>query len=276
MSFGEAEEIPPPAAGTYTRLPAPGDVVKAGEELYRIDEQAVYAMPGKVPVYRVLEYGAEGRDVRQLKDELRELGYELASDDDEFDWETRQAVLQWQSDHGREQTGRLGKEDITFLPAEVRVDEVLARTGDTGDAVPFTFTGNAPLVSASLTADQARRLAAGVGDRVTLAVDGEEVPGAVDAVVAAEDGSATVFASSTTTDVPAGASVELSTVGETRTDVLIVPVVAVVVSADGHAVSVLRDDEIVDVPVVLGLLADGDVEITSDDISEGDLVVVPS
>lgn len=276
VSYGEAQGLRPVGGGIFTHLPVSGDVVEAGEELYSVDERPVYAMSGDIPVYRVLEYGTAGQDVRQLKDNLRALGYELTSDSNEFDGETHHVVLQWQKDRGRERTGQLGEEDIAFVPSQIRVDEVASRVGELSDEVPFTYTPNTPVVSASLTTDQARRLAAGVGDPVILTVNGEDVPGTVTSVSVADDGSATIIAVPEEDDVAVDARVELSTIGEERQDVLTVPISAIVAEAGGvYAVEVLRDDRIVDVPVELGLLAEGRIEITSGELSEGDEVVVP-
>ncbi|WP_448318757.1 peptidoglycan-binding protein [Streptomyces sp. CO7] len=68
----------PGAAGApvVTKLPvAAGDKVTAGKVLLEVSGRPVFALPGKVPVYRDLKPGAEGEDVAQLQKALAARGH---------------------------------------------------------------------------------------------------------------------------------------------------------------------------------------------------------
>ena len=64
------------ARGIYTKLPAAGDQVDCGDVFYRVDDDPVLLLCGTVPAYRDLDSGDKGKDVRQLKRNLRALGYD--------------------------------------------------------------------------------------------------------------------------------------------------------------------------------------------------------
>ena len=64
-------------AGTFTWLPAVGDVIRRGGTLFRINNLPVVLMYGTVPAYRTLAKGvSNGPDVRQLNRNLKALGYD--------------------------------------------------------------------------------------------------------------------------------------------------------------------------------------------------------
>ena len=65
------------ARGIYTKLPDEGDKVGCGDVLYRVDDDPVLLLCGTVPAYRDLRSGDRGKDVRQLKRNLRALGYDI-------------------------------------------------------------------------------------------------------------------------------------------------------------------------------------------------------
>ena len=76
----------------------------AGDILYTVGSQPVFAIQGAVPFYRDLEYGESGTDVRQLERFLVRKGL-LAEADGEFGTSTTQAVEDWQRSHHLEPTG---------------------------------------------------------------------------------------------------------------------------------------------------------------------------
>ena len=66
------------ASGIVTELPAVGDTVGRGEQLYRVDGNPVPVFYGDTPLYRALDTeGIVGRDVRVVADNLAELGYRI-------------------------------------------------------------------------------------------------------------------------------------------------------------------------------------------------------
>ena len=84
--------------GTLTWLPSPGQVIKQGQALYRIDNGSpVVLLYGSVPDWRALDEGVTGQDVSQLNHDLVQLGYANRADItalgwDYYSWETAYAV----------------------------------------------------------------------------------------------------------------------------------------------------------------------------------------
>lgn len=64
-----------------TKLPVKvGDSLKAGQVLAEISGRPLFALPGKVPVYRDLRPGSSGHDVQQLQEALKTVGYPVKGD----------------------------------------------------------------------------------------------------------------------------------------------------------------------------------------------------
>ena len=63
------------ARGTYTKLPAVGQVISQGQVLYRVNDSPVVLLYGSTPAYRTLSAGASGPDVAELNADLVALGY---------------------------------------------------------------------------------------------------------------------------------------------------------------------------------------------------------
>ena len=63
------------ARGTYTELPAVGQVISQGHVLYRVNDRPVVLLHGSTPAYRTLSAGASGPDVAELNADLVALGY---------------------------------------------------------------------------------------------------------------------------------------------------------------------------------------------------------
>ena len=63
------------AHGTYTSLPAVGQVISQGHVLYRVNNSPVVLLYGSTPAYRTLSAGASGPDVAELNSDLVALGY---------------------------------------------------------------------------------------------------------------------------------------------------------------------------------------------------------
>jgi len=275
IGYGASTPLLAAATGTLTWLPRPGDVIGLDGVLYRVDEKEVRAMHGDVPVFRNLERGAEGADVTQLKSNLRELGYEV-DEDDTFDWQTQQAVKKWQKDRGREQTGWLGASDIMFVPTDLRVDEVSATVGEASGDLPYTTTSPHPLVTTVLEGADASAAPA-VGDPLTVIIDGAERAGTVSGVSRTEEGETLVEVMVDGEPPSPMARIVVVLPGESRPDVLAVPVPAILAGADGYLVTVVADDgTTTDVPVEVGLVAGADVQVISSALAEGDQVEVPS
>ena len=69
------------AAPVVTKVMArSGQTFEAGRVLVEVSGRPVFALPGKLPVYRDLKPGTHGDDVRQLQRALRSLGHSTGSD----------------------------------------------------------------------------------------------------------------------------------------------------------------------------------------------------
>jgi hypothetical protein len=282
------------ATGIYTKLPGNGDRPGCGDVLYRVDDEPVLLLCGRLPAYRDLHEGDRGRDVRQLNRNLRRLGLGADPGDDEFTAKTANALEALQHRRGREATGALDLGDAIFLPGPVRIARVTARPG--APARPGAQVAQATSATVEVRVDLAasRQGVVRRGDRarITLpsntAVAGKVVRlGRV--VQAPEDESATTGTAtlpvSIRLDDPAKARgfdaapvrVEITTGGVE--DALSVPVTALVgYSGGGFAVEAVRAGgrrELVAVQLGLFDAAGARVQIAGD-VREGDHVVVPS
>ncbi|CAM5653664.1 peptidoglycan-binding protein [Streptomyces tanashiensis] len=288
--------------GTLTWLAPPGSVVKRDERLYEVDGEAVRLMYGDEPMYRPLKTGDKGRDVRQLEENLAALGYTGFDVDEEYTAKTAAAVKRWQKSHGLKQTGTLGPERIAFAGSAVRVKDAGSDSGTgtgggdriaPGDRVTpgspvLTVTGSERVVSFKVPASQAGSAKTGTRVQVTLP-DGTRLPGKVSAVgktaSAGDDPQDRTPKIDITVsfDDPAEAKgvdqspVTVELTGDTRRDVLSVPVNALLALPDGgFGVQVVENGAARDVKVELGMFAQGRVEISGGGLREGMKVGVPS
>ncbi|MFC5825179.1 peptidoglycan-binding protein [Nonomuraea insulae] len=176
--------------------------------------------------------------------------------------------------------------EVVFLPKlPARVQKVSAKPGQriedevaTVTSSTFTVTGSVeaaesellrPGMAASVELDTGRPIAA------TLTAIGEKakVPGAEEAAAGTQP---VLITPSSAKGMRTGTAVTARvTVGATKEPVLVVPVTAVITSADGKArVRVeYATDRTKDVEVRTGLTADGNVEVTGE-LTEGDRVVI--
>ena len=126
------------ARGTYTKLPAAGQVIRQGHVLYRVNDRPVVLLHGSTPAYRTLSAGATGPDVAELNADLVALGYatraQLSPRSASFGPATTTAVEKLQAALGVTQTGTLTLGQVVFEPTAVRVTSVSAQLG--GSAQP--------------------------------------------------------------------------------------------------------------------------------------------
>jgi hypothetical protein len=117
-------------SGTVTALPAVGDVIRRGEQLYALAGEPVLLLYGSVPAYRTLADGvSDGKDVEQLERNLAALGYDPGTVDEEFTYTTAEAVIAWQEDLGLEVTGEVELGRVAFLRGPQRVTKLEATLG---------------------------------------------------------------------------------------------------------------------------------------------------
>ncbi|WP_218108196.1 HlyD family efflux transporter periplasmic adaptor subunit [Micromonospora matsumotoense] len=192
------------------------------------------------------------------------------------------AIRRWQQDAELPVTGRIGVGDVAVLPGAVRVDAVTALRGDAAETPLVTVTPTTKVITVLAKAAEAGTIRR--GDQVTVTLPGDKtVDGTISAIgttVTQDDdagptGEPTRAVTVTVDDDLAGidaADVQVDLVGETRPDVLAVPVGALVALSEGGYALQLADGGRF-VAVTTGMFAKGMVEVTGDGVTE-DLKVV--
>ncbi|MBK5266517.1 MAG: peptidoglycan-binding protein [Acidimicrobiia bacterium] len=230
-----------------------------------------------------------GRDVEQLEVALVALGFDADGGleaDGTFTAETATAVKAFETSKGLTVDGRITPDEVLFADAAVRVSSRLASVGgpvNQGTPV-LAVTGEQTVVTMNLPAADQGILEEGMAVTVELP-DGTDVPGTVTSVatVASVEGNETVFAVEVELDDPAAASgldeapVDVKVVTDSVENVMAVPVAALLALAEGgYGVEVdAGGGQTRLVAVEPGFFADGFVEVVSDGIQPGDMVIVP-
>ena len=297
LGYSGSDQISFGRQGTVTWLPAEGAKVVRGATIYKVDDEPVPLLYGTLPFWRDLAAGVDnGRDVTQLEQNLKALGYDPGTVDDHFSSATRQALKDWQEDRGVEETGEFRRGDAALAPGPVRIAEQAGTVG--GAAAPgqpaLKVTATTRQVDVDLPTSKQALVAKGDAVQITLP-SGRTIEGRVSEVsrvaTAADsdgqdgdDGETTVGVTITLDDPKAAgaldqAPVDVDITTETSKDALAVPVYALLALAEGgYAVEVDEAGARHLVPVELGLFADGLVEVTvnGDALREGAQVVVPA
>lgn len=295
LGYDEAAQVAADRAdGVLTWLPAEGRTLEAGDVAYRVDEEPVVLLIGRLPLYRELSYGVDnGADVRQLERNLKRLGYDPGTVNNEFTGYTQDAVQELQEDHGLDETGVVTATEFLVLPESIRVGTAQADVGAT--LMPGTLT---PLYDATSTRrvvtvdlDPSDEALVEVGARATVTLpDGSTLDAEVSEVgtVAtpteseseSEEASAEATLPVTLTladnekaEGLSAAPVTVDLTRERRKQVLTVPVTALVALAEGGFAVRREGGELVGVET--GLYSDGYVEVASG-LAEGDRIEVPT
>lgn len=273
--------------GVVTALPRPGATIRVGKALFGLDgHDGPILMIGGLPMWRTVGTGVTpGRDVRQIESNLVDLGF-AADDlvvDDAFDDATKRAIERFQQAHGLAVTGQIERHVVWFSSGPVRVATVTKYLGEPAAGTVLTVTNLKQVITVNLEPTQIAY--ASVGDQVKVELaDGSTVGASISRV--AVGANVTVNGESTeetiaveitpTTPLQAvdNSSILVKFAAVTATNVLCVPVDAIVATADGRfAVEVINPAGRTKlVEVELGRNADGWVEITGD-VAEGSTVV---
>jgi peptidoglycan hydrolase-like protein with peptidoglycan-binding domain len=286
------------AKGIYTWVPSEGKEIGCGKTLYRVDEKPVVLICGDTPAYRALSAGDEGREVRDLNENLVKLGYaeksELDPDSDYYGSETAEAVTELQGELGVDETGTLDLGDAVFLPGPLRVTKAMAKAGTR--AAPGAQVAQAASARRQVTVelDPGQQSQVKVGDRAQITLpDNRTTPGRVIRIGTVarsgddEDSSSSTIPVYITLTRPKDAGkldeapvqVQITTDGIEKA--LTVPVTALMGKAGGGYVVEVADPAGGQrrrlVPVTLGIF-DNDTGLVqvSGDLSAGDQVVVPA
>lgn len=297
LGYDDVRTLYAAAAGTVTRLAQPGNIVTHGQPLYWLDGKPVTLMYGTLPAWRRLDASsADGRDIRQLEQNLAALGYDPDSQltiDDDWDWATTAAVKRWQEDRGLAETGSIELGQVAFLAGPRRIGQTTATIGgllQPGAEVMDT-SSTRRIVSIALDADKQSLVRR--GDKVMVELpDDSTIEGTIANVGKVAE---------STTDPQSGeqsdptievklklprrakvagldeAPVNVSIAKETAKAVLAVPVHALLALAEGgYAVEVVDPAGSAHlVRVEPGMFADGLVAISGRGIKEGTKVAVP-
>lgn len=277
----EAEEEDPVI---LTTVAAAGSEVGRNTVLYSADDEPVVALVGTVPAWRAFETGMEGgSDVRQLEENLTELGYGAGlTIDDDFTAATAAAVKRWEAAVGRaDPDGVVDAGDVVFLAEPGRVLGLEAAVGDPLEAgTPVLVVGTRQQV-VSGTVAVTDSVAWGSGTDVALEwSDGTVTAGTVSSTgTEVTDGLVALVVALSDADSlrPTGAQVAVSTAGARAAGAVSVPVAAVIAGPGGkaavrQAVAGEKADRVV--PVTTGIVAGGWVEIRSG-LETGDEVRLP-
>ncbi|MEV3979457.1 peptidoglycan-binding protein [Nonomuraea sp. NPDC049758] len=290
LGYGPVTTAMARKAGTVTWLPDSGDLITRGRSLYRLDNKPVMLLYGTTPAYRDLRIGSEGKDVENLERNLRKLGYDGFTVDDEYTYDTAQAVREWQEDRGLDETGVVELGRVVFAPGKVRVESLEAEQGQpTGPGQKIlTYTGTKKVVTAELAAEDQRMARKGTKVSVTMP-DGKDVAGRITEVATIIDpGDGQNADPETRLEVQVSlgnakaakgldrAAVKVTFTADRRKGVLTVPVSALVALREGgFGVEVVEGGRSRYVAVRTGLFAGGRVEISGDGLTDGMTVGIP-
>ncbi|MBE1537618.1 peptidoglycan-binding protein [Actinomadura algeriensis] len=285
LTYADVTAVWTGASGVVTWAPEQGASIGRGETLIGVDGRPVTLMYGNAPMYRTLGQGAEGKDVRSLEENLKELGYggEMTVDG-EFTAATEAAVCAWQDERGLPETGTVAPAQVVFLGGAVRVREVKTPEGGraSGGQPVLTVSGEERVVHVDLDADRQELAKEGAKAAVELP-GGTRVEGTIAEVGAvAESGGKQ---QDTTVDVEIAvdydgrfdeAPVRVELAGERRSDVLSVPVEALLAVRGGFGVEVVEGARTRVVPVTVGAFGGGRVEVSGAGLRAGTKVGVPA
>ncbi len=277
-------------AGTYTRLPAVGTTIRAGQALYRVDDQPAILMTGSTPAWRAFALGMTGGpDITELQANLIALGDAtglLSAPTGQFDVLTDDAVQRWQAAVGYPVTGQIAVGQIVFLPAVVRVGALNVAPGQNaapGEA-PYQVTTARRTVTVPVNPDLPP---VAVGQEVSIILPSNATtPGTITAVGPAPpgagapgSGASTVLAvapgrppeTGTGTAVPVQVSLTIQSVR----GVLAVPVSALLaVAGGGYGLEIVTPSGAHRlVAVTTGIFAGGRVQVSGTGIVPGTRVV---
>jgi hypothetical protein len=290
---------------TFTWLPSVGQVIRQGQVVYQVSGAPVILMYGNVPAYRALSEGMTGADVTELNTDLVTLGYTTASGLgpapgwNYFGGETASALGLLQAHLGLPVTGTLPLGQAVFLAGAMQVTSlgtgVVPGAPAMSGAVVLTGSSLTPVVTADLDASMQTEVAIGTRVSITLP-DGAVTPGVISSVStasAASSSSSSSAGNSTSSSAPmitvvvsladpaaAGnlnqAPVQVTITTGRVSNVLIVPVDALLAQSRGYAVEVTGPGGHHLVSVIPGLFDDaaGTVQVTGK-LTPGQRVVVP-
>jgi len=282
LGYADADTLAAGVSGVLTGLRAPGTVVTRGHSLYAVNgAPAAFLLYGALPAWRDFTPSmTDGEDVRQLERNLRALGYDPGTVDDDWDWETTEAVKAFQRDRELDDDGTLTRGEVVFRDGATRIGEAKGTVGGTvgpGRPVASISSVEREIV---VNLDARRQQLARRGGTVTVELPtGDTADGRITSVgtvatKADAESDATVEVKITLRGHRAQldqAPVEVGFAVEQAQDALAVPVKALLARQGGGYALELPDGR--KLPVEAGLYADDMVEVSGDGVREGLKVV---
>jgi peptidoglycan hydrolase-like protein with peptidoglycan-binding domain len=287
-----------PVTGVLASVPVPGETLRRGAVLYRLDGRPVILLYGVHPAWRSLVAGMSGPDVHDVNRNLVALGYLPAPAGDLFTSATENAVRKLQARAGAEASGVVPLGQVFVARGAVRVGTVSGVAGQTvaAGATIVQLASNRRVVTVNL--DAAKESEVHVGDTVEIDLpNGVRTPGVIShissvatAPTPASDGSGASGNQIATIPVTislrraedAGAldqaPVNVAITTASVPHALAVPVNALVARPDNtYAVEVVRHGRPVMLAVTPGLYSSTNdaVEVTARGLHAGDRVVIP-
>jgi peptidoglycan hydrolase-like protein with peptidoglycan-binding domain len=302
------------AGGTYTSLPAAGDVISQGHALYRVNDRPVVLLHGSTPAYRTLSTGMSGPDVAELNTDLVALGYATSAQlrpRAVFGPATTIAVAKLQAALGVPRSGTLPLGQAVFEPTAVRVTSVTVPPGGSAQPGQTVLQGTSTTREVQVALDASQQTSMAVGNKVSITLpNNQTTPGVVSSVATVASCSSSSASGPKSSSAAAGtdscssgspptitvdvtpsnpattgkwdqAPVQVGITTDSVRDALVVPVTALLAqSSGGYAIEVAGGGKNNNhlVPVSLGLFddADGLVQVTGSGLAAGQDVVVPS
>jgi peptidoglycan hydrolase-like protein with peptidoglycan-binding domain len=279
LGYADPGTLTAGVAGTLTALRDAGSTVTRGHSLYAVDgAAAAFLLYGELPAWRDFEPGmSDGEDVRALERNLRALGYDPGDVDDDWSWETTEAVEDFQRDRGLDDDGTLARGEVVFRPGAIRIGEAKAELGDqVSPGRPVSeFSSTEQVVTVALEASRQR--VAREGDRVEVVLpSGKTVKGRIEAVGTVAKKSEEGTTIEVTISVRGGGNLDQAPVDvgfavERRKGALAVPVKALLARQGGGYALELAGGGMIEVEP--GLYADDMVEVEGPKLREGLQVV---
>lgn len=295
-----------------TGLPEQGAEFGQGAVILRISGRPVFLFAGEVPSFRDLGPGVRGADVLQLESGLAEAGFDPGELDGIFDTATERAVVELYAAAGFEpvqvNAGQLEElrtvegdlipgsqssagihipaDEVLFVESvPIRVSELFLSLGEAIDGPVGSVTDATVAIDSSVPVESAGLIAEGMRVVIDEPDLGIQETGVISRVAASPgtngvDGFHVYFEVLVENDPTnvVNASVRLTIpIESTNQEVLVVPLSALTLAADGSSrVQLSVDGNIEQVIVVPGLSAQGLVEVTPVDgeLNPGDLVVI--
>ena len=149
-------DVASPATGTVTSMRCkPGTALATGDILLGIDQRPIIVIVTTAPVFRDLNGGERGADVKALQAALRSLSY-AAPETGRFDWQTRDAVQEFMHDRGvtltGDEWGTLQMSRVVWVPPGSTVAGCPLRVGDAitaGGAIASLVDGGGTITYAA-------------------------------------------------------------------------------------------------------------------------------